>query len=91
MLRSHLYYYSDAYIALKGRTTVEVDNDDKTRNNEHIIFIKRAQQMSTPNDSNTLDSEIVVSLTSLCIFWRFFDLPLINCEIELNLLYLKYQ
>ena len=56
MLRSHLYYYSDAYIALKGRTTVEVDNDDKARNNEHIIFIKRAQQMSTPNDSNTLDS-----------------------------------
>ena len=31
MLRSDLYDYSDAYIVAKGKTTVEGDNDNKTR------------------------------------------------------------
>ena len=37
MLRSDLCDYSDAYIAVKGRITVEEDNDDKTRN-KRLIF-----------------------------------------------------
>ena len=32
MLRSDLYGYSDAYIAVKGTISVEGDNDDKRRN-----------------------------------------------------------
>ena len=37
VLRSDLCNYSDAYVVVKGRTTVEEYNDDKTRN-EMLIF-----------------------------------------------------
>ena len=37
MLRSDLSDYCDAYIFVKGKITVEEDNDDKTRN-EKLIF-----------------------------------------------------
>ena len=36
-----------------------------------------------------LDSEVVVSLKYLSNFWRSLDLPLINCEIKLDLSYSK--
>ena len=36
---------------------------------------------STPNNNNILDAEVVVPLKYLSKFWRFLDLPLINCEI----------
>ena len=39
---------------------------------------------STPNDNNTLNADIVVPLKYLSNFWRFFNLPLINCDIELD-------
>ena len=39
----------------------------------------------TPNDNNVLDAEVVVPLKYLSNFWRSLDLPLINCEIELDL------
>ena len=39
----------------------------------------------TPADNNTLDTEVVVPLKDLVNFWRFLDLPLINCEIEPDL------
>ena len=32
MLRSDLCHYSDAYLVVKGRMTVERDNDAKKRN-----------------------------------------------------------
>ena len=32
-----------------------------------------------------LDIEVAVPLKCLSKFWRFLDLPLINCEIELDL------
>lgn len=37
MLTSNLCGYSAAYIFVKGKITVEEDNDDKTRN-EKLIF-----------------------------------------------------
>ena len=37
MLRSDLCNYSDAYIVVKGRITVEGDNDAKTRNKKLIL------------------------------------------------------
>ena len=39
----------------------------------------------TPNDNNILDTEVFVPLKYLSIFWRSLDLPLINCETELDL------
>ena len=43
----------------------------------------------TPANINTLDTEVVVPLTYLSNFWRFLDLPLINCEVELDLSWTK--
>ena len=44
---------------------------------------------STSNDNNTLDAEVVVPLKYLSNFWRSLDLPLINCETELDLSWSK--
>ena len=44
----------------------------------------------TPNDNNVLDAEVVVPLKYLSNFWRSLDLPLINCEIELDLSLSRY-
>ena len=41
MLRSDLCNYSNVYIVVKERETVEGDNDDKTRNKK-LIFKKNA-------------------------------------------------
>ena len=41
MLRSNLYDYSDAYIVVKGKITVEEDNDYKTRNKK-LVFKNNA-------------------------------------------------
>ena len=41
---------------------------------------------STPDDNNTLDTEVFVPLKYLSNFWRSLDLPLIICEIKLDLL-----
>ena len=40
---------------------------------------------STPNNNNILDTEVVVPLKYLSNFWRSLDLPLTNCEIEVDL------
>ena len=37
------------------------------------------------NDNNTLDAAVVVTLKYLHNFWKFFSVPLINCEIALYL------
>ena len=39
---------------------------------------------SAPNDNNTWNAEVVVSLKYLSDLSRFLDLPLISCEIELD-------
>ena len=58
-------------------------------NNKKIIsksFEYRAKIIGrTPDDNNTLDTEAVVLLKYLSNFWRFLDLPLIDCEIEFDL------
>ena len=43
-----------------------------------------------PNDNNILDAEVVVPLKYLNSFWRSLDLPLNNCEIELDLSWSRY-
>ena len=44
---------------------------------------------STPNDNNTLDTEVVVPLKYLSNFWRSLDLLSTNCEIKLDLSWSK--
>ena len=40
-----------------------------------------------PNNNNILDAEVVVPLKYLSNLQRSLDLPLINCETEIDLLY----
>ena len=40
---------------------------------------------STQTSNSRLDAKVVVTLKYLNNFWRFVDLSLINCEIELVL------
>ena len=44
----------------------------------------------TPNNKSGLDTEVVLPLRYLSNFWRSLNLPLINCEIELDLPRSKY-
>ena len=39
----------------------------------------------TPNNGNTKDVEIIVPLKYLSNFWRTLEMPLINCEVNLEL------
>ena len=54
-------------------------NNSKTITSKHFEY-KTKIIGNTPADNNTLDTEVVVSFN----FLRF-DLPLINCETELDL------
>ena len=42
---------------------------------------------SAPADNNTLETEVVVPLKHLSNIWKSLHLPLIKCEIELDLLW----
>ena len=42
------------------------------------------------NRGNRLNTEVVVPLKYLSNFWKSLDLPLINCEIELDLSWSRY-
>ena len=44
---------------------------------------------STSNNNNILHAEVVVPLKYLSNFWRYLDLSLINCEVELDLSWTK--
>ena len=45
---------------------------------------------STLNNDYRLDAKVIVPLKYLSNFWRSLDLPLINCEIELDLSWSRY-
>ena len=78
------------------------ENDDPNENNVARIKINNNKTITsksfeykteligrTPNNNNILDAEVVVPLKYLSNFWRFLDLPLINCEVELDLSWSK--
>ena len=44
---------------------------------------------NTPNNGNTKDVHITVRLKYLSNFWRTFEMPLINCEVNLILTWSK--
>ena len=65
----------------------EIDDNDNQINSNKTTTSKSFEYKtkiigSTPN---ILDKEVVVQLKYVSNFWRFLDLPLINCEIELDL------
>ena len=60
------------------------------------IVGKTSERPARPGNSRvpqpavpTLNVKITISLNYLIDFWRFLDLPLINCETELDLTWTK--
>ena len=53
MLRLDLWDYSDEYILVNGRITVEGDNNDKTRNKKLILKKKNAPFRSCISNINS--------------------------------------
>ena len=93
--------YSDNYSMKSGSlqnyyrdeindSAIAINNDGNKINNNKTITSKSFKYKTkitrcTPNDNNTLNAEVAVSLTHLSNFWRLVDMLLINCEIELDL------
>ena len=59
-------------------------NNEKTATNKYFEY-KTKIMGSTPIINSTLDTKVVVLLKYLSIFWKPYDLLLIDCEMELNL------
>ena len=59
-------------------------NDSKTITTKSFKYKKKIIR-KRPNDNNILHAEVVAPLKYLNNFWRFLGLPLVNCEIELDL------
>ena len=58
-------------------------NNNKTITCKSFEYKKKVI-VRTSNNNNILDTEVVVPLKYLSRFWRLLDLPLINCEIQLD-------
>ena len=63
-------------------------NNNKTIRSKSFEYKKKVTG-SKSNNNNILDIEVVVPLKYLSRFWRLLDLPLINCEIQLDFSWLK--
>ena len=101
----NLLEYSDSYSIISETlcdfyrdeikdSSIENNDDGNKANNNKAITSKFFEYKTkiigkTPDDNNTLDSKVAVPLKYLSNFLRFFDLPLINCEIELDLSWSK--
>ena len=59
-------------------------NNNKTTSSKPFEYKKKIIG-TTPADNSRLDAEVVVPLEYLSNFWRSLDLPLIYCELELNM------
>ena len=70
------------------------DNDNKINNNKTITSKSYEYKIkiieSTPNNNTILNAAVIFPLNYLSNFCRSLDLPLINCEIELDLTWSKY-
>ena len=71
--------HANNYRIINKKTTTSKSFDHKTE----LIG-------STPDNNSRLNAEAVVLLKYLNNFWRSLDLPLIICEIELELTWSKY-
>ena len=97
----NLLEYSENYFMTSGSLWIHYrdevndsankDNDaDNYRINNKITSSKSFEYktkitVKTPIYTSRLDAEVLVSLKYLSTFWRSLHLPLINCEIELDL------
>ena len=62
-------------------------NDNLTDSESFKYQVKTTGK--TPDNGNTNDVEIIVPLKYLSNFWRHLEMPLINCEVNLELTWSK--
>ena len=97
----NLLEYSDNFSMTSGSLwnyyrDEENDSANKTNDNDNIInnnkttSSKYFKQVYSSSNNGRLNAEVVVPLKYFNNFWRSLDLPLINCEIELDLKWTKY-
>ena len=84
--RSLQNYYRDEV----NDSANEIDDNGNIINNNKRITSKSFEYKikltgNMPRNNNILDAEVAVSLKYLSNFWRSLDLPLINCEIKIDL------
>ena len=65
--------------------------DFPANNNKHFSFKIKQQMTGKTGNSSTKDGETMVPLKYLSKFWRTLEMPLINCEISLQLKWSKYS
>ena len=82
--------YSDNYSKVSGslwKYYKDDPNNNITRSKSFKYKVKITGK--TPADRNTKDVEIIVPLKYLSNFWRTLEMPLINCEVNLELTWSK--
>ena len=94
---NNLIEYSDDYSKTSGSLWHQYRDEPVLDNNENIIdflandnnsnsFNFKQQITGQTGNGGTKNVEIVVPLQDLSMFWRTFEIPLINCEITLQLI-----
>ena len=78
-------YYKDEI----NDDAIENDNvNNRTNNNKTTArksFEYKAKLIGSMANNNILDAEVVAPLNYLSNSWRYLNLPMTNCEIELDL------
>ena len=82
----NLIEYSDNYLKTSGSLWqyYKVDPNDNIADSESFKY-KVKITGKTPDIGNTKNVEIIVPLKYLSNFWRTLEIPLINCELNLEL------
>ena len=86
----NLIEYSDNYSKTSGslwQYYKDDPNDSLTDSESFKSKVKITEK--TPNNGNKKDVEIIVPLKYLSNFWRTLEMPLINCEVNLILIWSK--
>ena len=92
----NLIEYSDNYLKTFGSLWQYCKDIPAVNNNGNIVNFNRANATDsfnfkvkitgwTDNDGEINNVEIMVPLKYLSHFWRTLEMPLINCEVNLNL------
>ena len=90
MLMYNLIEHSDNYSQTSGslwQYCKDVPGNNLANFESYKYKVKMT--VNTPADGNTKDAETIVPLKYLSSFWRTLEMPLINCEVNLELTWSK--
>ena len=86
----NLIEHSDNYSKTSGSLWQYYKDDPNDNLTDSESFKSKVKITgNTPNNGNTKDVEITVLLKYLSNFWRTLEMPLINCEVNLILIWSK--